>query len=145
MKMMPKLPIYSSTFSQIGMGINGVAPPPPPSPNSTKSILPLTYYCGLKDKQLDLSCLIITYHIITLWFTQILSMLSDNGFYDINGGKIEEYAHSNCNTYIGICTGSSQQHLYGAAASAEREAFKLARVHQSKKVPLRASSPLELA
>ena len=29
MNMMPILPIYSSSFNRIGMGIDGVAPPPP--------------------------------------------------------------------------------------------------------------------
>ena len=36
---------------------------------STTFPLPLTYYDRLKDKQYDISCLIITYHIIILWFT----------------------------------------------------------------------------
>ena len=36
------------------------------STDSTTFLLPLTYFYGLINKQKDLSCLIITYHIITL-------------------------------------------------------------------------------
>ena len=32
---MPMLPIYSSTFGQMGMGVDGVAPPPPPTARTT--------------------------------------------------------------------------------------------------------------
>ena len=39
--------------------------------DSTTFLLPLTYYYRLKYKQYDISCLIITYHIIILWFTYI--------------------------------------------------------------------------